>query len=137
MRRILPIAALLAASCGAHAQKAPPEVEGASCIDSAEPPKHTTLTVHLVEPSGRVPRGAEVRVDPCCKNDGGSCRASPIDGEGRVVLDACPDQRAHDVIVSVETNPRFYIYTPPRAVRVCSASTDVTITIDPHPKPPG
>src|SRR5262249_48618159 len=128
---------LLLTACSAHSNGAVAGLaEGPSCTEDAAAPPRTMVTVHLVDASGRAPASAEVRAEPCCTTERTACPSSPIDADGRVVLEACPDDRTRDVIVSVETNPRWYIYTPPRAVRVCSASTEVTIRISRHPKPP-
>jgi hypothetical protein len=108
-----------------------------SCGGDPRPPSRATLTVLLREPSGRVPLHAAVRADPCCRKEPRECGSTPSDAEGRVVLEVCPVGRSRDVIVSVETNPRFYTYAPPRSVRICSRLEEVTILLEPHPAPPG
>jgi hypothetical protein len=123
--RYLAAALVALASC---ATTSPATLEDATCTRA----RSATLRVQVREPSGRIPY-AEVRAEPCCQ---ASCRASPVDAEGRAMLAACPAPGTNEVIVSVDTNPRWYLYTPPRSVRVCAPITELTIDLSPHPPPP-
>lgn len=131
--RLLFAAALVTAGACATA----PHSESAadmSCGPFTELPARATLMVRVFETEHAAVPPAEVRVEPCCKGLGG-CAPKRVDAEGWVLLEACPTGPANDVVVSVDTNPRWYTYTPPRAVRVCAAIQEVSIPVARHPPP--
>lgn len=160
IRRVFP-AALLFVSCASSTppveQAAPPAqmaedepiqelieidprpqvVNATPCGEGATPPERATLVVLLHDADGSPVIDAGARVDPCCeKNADGACEAARADEEGRIVVEACP-AASRDVIVSVETNPRWFKYTPPRPARICAAITEIEVLVEEHPRPPG